>query len=84
MARVARAEADLYVNNYEAFHDWDICAGNILVEEAGGTVTGLAGQELRYGLPGAWQRDGLLASNGRLHSAAVKALREFEKKADGK
>ena len=74
LALVARGEADLYLNTYDAFHDWDICAGQLLVEEAGGRVTGLAGQELRYGLPGAWQRHGLLASNGRLHEAAVQKM----------
>ncbi len=74
LALVARGEADLYLNTYDAFHDWDICAGHVLVEEAGGTVTGLAGQELLYGLPGAWQRHGLLASNGRLHQAALAAM----------
>jgi 3'(2'), 5'-bisphosphate nucleotidase len=74
LAMVARGEADIYLNTYQAFHDWDICAGHILVEEAGGRVTGLAGQELRYGLPGAWQRHGLLASNGRLHEPAIEAL----------
>src|SRR5436853_620042 len=71
LALVARGEADVYANTYDAFHDWDICAGHVLVEEAGGRVTGLAGQELRYGLPGALQANGLLASNGRLHDAAV-------------
>jgi 3'(2'), 5'-bisphosphate nucleotidase len=75
LALVARGEADLYLNTYEAFHDWDICAGHIMVEEAGGTVTGLGGEELRYGLPGAWQRHGLLATNGRIHAAAVAALK---------
>jgi 3'(2'), 5'-bisphosphate nucleotidase len=74
LARVARGEADLYVNTYAAFHDWDICAGHILVAEAGGQVTGLAGEELRYGLPGAWQRHGLLASNTLLHTAALQRL----------
>jgi 3'(2'), 5'-bisphosphate nucleotidase len=74
LALVARGEADVYLNTYEAFHDWDICAGHILVDEAGGKVTGIAGQELRYGLPGAWQRHGLLASNGLLHDTAVQAL----------
>src|SRR5208283_2477675 len=49
LAIVARGEAELYVNRYRAFHDWDICAGHILVTEAGGRVTGLAGEELRYG-----------------------------------
>lgn len=74
LALVARGEADVYVNSYEAFHDWDICAGHILVTEAGGRVTNLAGQEIRYGLPGAWQRQGLLASNGLAHEAALVAL----------
>jgi 3'(2'), 5'-bisphosphate nucleotidase len=74
LARVARGEADLYVNHYANFHDWDICAGDILVQEAGGTVTGLKGQMIHYGLPGAWQRAGLLASNGVLHAAALERL----------
>jgi 3'(2'), 5'-bisphosphate nucleotidase len=74
LALVARGEADLYVNTYPNFHDWDIAAGHLLVEEAGGTVTGLGGQSVRYGSPGAWQRQGLLASNGRLHEAALRGL----------
>jgi len=78
LAFVARGEADLYLNTYEAFHDWDICAGDILVQEAGGKVTGIAGQELRYGLAGAWQRHGLLASNGLVHNAAIKTLSQLE------
>jgi 3'(2'), 5'-bisphosphate nucleotidase len=71
LALVARGEADVYVNDYPSFHDWDVCAGHILVEEAGGKVTGLGGEEVRYGGPGAWQRKGLLATNGVLHSAAL-------------
>lgn len=74
LALVARGEADLYLNDYVNFHDWDIAAGHLLVTEAGGTVTGLRGQELRYGLPGAWQRNGLVATNGRLQAAALQAL----------
>jgi len=74
LAMIARGEADVYLNTYTAFHDWDICAGHILVEEAGGRVTGLGGQKLQYGLAGAWQRYGVLANNGRLHDAAVQSL----------
>jgi 3'(2'), 5'-bisphosphate nucleotidase len=74
LALVARGEADLYVNTYEAFHDWDIAAGHILVTEAGGRVTTLGGDEIHYGTPGNWQRGGLLASNGAVHAAALKGL----------
>jgi 3'-phosphoadenosine 5'-phosphosulfate (PAPS) 3'-phosphatase len=74
LALVARGEADVYVNDYPTFHDWDACAGHILVEEAGGAVTGLAGEALEYGRPNAAQHIGLLASNGRLHAAALARL----------
>ena len=77
LALVARGEADLYLNTYDAFHDWDICAGHILVTEAGGVVTGTHGEELHYGLPGAWQRQGLLASNGLVHEEALGKLKAF-------
>ena len=75
LALVARGEADLYVNTYDAFHDWDICAGHILVEEAGGKVTGLNGETIVYGSPGAWQKSRLLATNGVLHATALEGLR---------
>lgn len=74
LALVARGEADIYLNSYEAFSDWDICAGHILVTEAGGTVTGTHGESLVYGLPGAVQKHGLLATNGKLHAAALKVI----------
>lgn len=74
MALVARGECDLYVNRYQAFHDWDICAGHVLIAEAGGKSTGLKGEDLFYGSEGAWQRTGLLSSNTRLHEAALAKL----------
>jgi 3'(2'), 5'-bisphosphate nucleotidase len=74
LALVARGEADLYLNTYVHFNDWDICAGQILVEEAGGKVTGLLGEPIRYGAA-TGQRSGLLASNLVLHDAALAAMR---------
>jgi 3'(2'), 5'-bisphosphate nucleotidase len=75
LAQVARGEADLYLNTYDSCYDWDICAGQLLVEEAGGRVTNLLGQAPRYGLPNSLQPNGLLASNGVLHESALAALR---------
>jgi myo-inositol-1(or 4)-monophosphatase len=51
-----------------ALHPWDAAAGVVLVREAGGMVTGLAGEP--YDL----YRGGLLATNGRVHAEAVRAL----------
>jgi 3'(2'), 5'-bisphosphate nucleotidase len=77
LARVARGEVEMYVNHYPNFHDWDICAGHILVTEAGGRVSGLNGETIRYGLPGADQRFGLLASNALIYEAALERLKGF-------
>ncbi|HEV3237977.1 MAG TPA: 3'(2'),5'-bisphosphate nucleotidase CysQ [Gemmataceae bacterium] len=74
LAQVARGEADLYLNTYLHFNDWDICAGQILVEEAGGTVTGLHGEPIRYGVGQKAERTGLLASNGLLHQASLDVI----------
>lgn len=55
---------------------WDQAAGSIIVEEAGGQVTDLDGRPLDFsrGRTLAANR-GILASNGRLHAAALAALR---------
>jgi 3'(2'), 5'-bisphosphate nucleotidase len=74
LAMVARGEADIYVNNYANFSDWDICAGHLLVTEAGGHVSEISGRPIRYGKLHSAQTGGLLATNGLLHEAAVTAL----------
>jgi 3'(2'), 5'-bisphosphate nucleotidase len=75
LARVARGEADLYVSTYDVMNDWDLAAGHILVTEAGGRVTTLDGGPLRYGAASPGHPGGLLATNGVLHDAAIRAMR---------
>jgi 3'(2'), 5'-bisphosphate nucleotidase len=78
LAQVARGEADLYLNTYQGINDWDLCAGHILVEEAGGKVTGLKGETIRYGVDQAKERTGILASNGVLHDESMAIIRRFD------
>ena len=59
------------------FHDavWDQAAGALLIEEAGGCVTDLAGQPLDFtGGRRLLRNTGMLASNGLLHRAALEAV----------
>jgi 3'(2'), 5'-bisphosphate nucleotidase len=74
LALVARGEADVYPNTYERFFDWDICAGHVLVTEAGGRVTDLAGNAITYQAADFAQTRGLLATNGLLHDAVRERL----------
>ena len=51
---------------------WDIAAGALIVEEAGGTVTSVTGT------PFASRLGNVLASNGPLHDPMLRTIREFE------
>jgi len=51
-------------------NEWDICAGSLLVEEAGGRVTGLDGKPLAFNQASPL-RPGMIASNGVLHDGLL-------------
>jgi 3'(2'), 5'-bisphosphate nucleotidase len=74
LAMVARGEADLYVNDYVGFKDWDVCAGHALVEEAGGMLTEFGGGPILYGRPEAAPRRGMIASNSAMHAEVVRRV----------
>lgn len=74
LAQVARGETDVYVGDYLTMKDWDICAGHILVEEAGGRMTRNDGEPLVYGIGDAVQGKGFIATNGKLHLPVLEVL----------
>lgn len=54
---------------------WDQAAGSLVLEEAGGRITDLGGKALDFTTGRELKNNrGLLASNGHLHTAALKAL----------
>jgi 3'(2'), 5'-bisphosphate nucleotidase len=76
LAQVARGDTDLYLGDYLTLKDWDVCAGHLLVTEAGGGVTSVDGDPIRYdGTGGSLKGRGILATNGRLHPAALACLK---------
>lgn len=76
LAQVARGETDLYLGDYLTLRDWDVCAGHILVTEAGGQVTSVDGDSILYDGSGeSLRRRGILATNASLHEPALQVLR---------
>lgn len=68
LAAVACGRSDA---DYEAgIHLWDMAAGILLVREAGGEVTRLDGS------PCALTQTDILATNGKVHAAALRALKQ--------
>lgn len=55
-------------------HDWDLAAGELLVLEAGGRVSGTYGEGYIYNRPEPWQQ-GLVAAGAKRHAALIHALR---------
>jgi myo-inositol-1(or 4)-monophosphatase len=72
LAKVAAGEAEAFVSRGPK-SEWDVCAGVLLVEEAGGRATDLRGREIVYNQPhtGIY---GILATNSTLHSELIDRL----------
>lgn len=70
LADVARGRFDGYWEG--SLGAWDIAAGVLLVEEAGGRVTG------RRGEPFAVERGYVVATNGRIHGELLEVLRTVD------
>ena len=54
-------------------NDWDLAAGELLVLEAGGRVSGTSGEGYIYNRPQPWQQ-GLVAAGAKRHAALIDAL----------
>jgi myo-inositol-1(or 4)-monophosphatase len=54
-------------------NDWDLAAGELLVSEAGGIVSGNSGEGYIYNRAQPWQQ-GLVAAGAKRHAALIDAL----------
>ena len=61
------AEADLYVHLSLGIKEWDTCAPEIILSEAGGVITDTLGRPLPYNGRDVMRRRGVMASNGCAH-----------------
>lgn len=72
MALIAIGDADATFTLVPK-NEWDICAGVLLIEEAGGIVSHLDGEPLRFNQAKTLLQ-GLVASNGRLHPHLLRLI----------
>ena len=74
LAFVADGVGDVYVNSRPQVWEWDMCAADIIVREAGGQVTDLTGNPLRYNQAYGVYGSGVVASNGLLHGEVIREI----------
>lgn len=69
IAMVGAGIVDAYLHT--TLHPWDMAAAGLMVEEAGGRVSGVDGS------PHWWEGESCLASNGRAHDALLDLFRSI-------
>jgi 3'(2'), 5'-bisphosphate nucleotidase len=73
---IARGQAEFYVHPNAGTKEWDTCAPDIIVREAGGLMTDCFNRPLRYNQADVVRYYGLLASNHQTHDALAEVLAE--------
>ena len=71
---IAEQLSDIYIHPSPRTKLWDTCAPQIILEEAGGKMTDLFGYRLIYDAEDLQNHNGILATNGVSHQAAVDKL----------
>ena len=72
---IVEQQCDLYVHLSPRTKQWDTCAPEIILQEAGGKLTDLFGKPLRYNSPEVQNRNGIVASNGAAHAEVITGLK---------
>ena len=76
---ITERKADLYMHLSPSTKQWDTCAPEIILTEAGGCLTDLFGQPIRYNGVRIDNRNGIVATNGAAHEMVIENLKPLLK-----
>jgi len=71
---IVEQQCDVYIHLSPRTKQWDTCAPQIVLTEAGGQLTDLFGEPLSYNVPDVQNRNGLVATNGASHDRVIDSL----------
>jgi 3'(2'), 5'-bisphosphate nucleotidase len=71
---IIEQQCDLYIHLSPRTKQWDTCAPEIILHEAGGRLTDLFGRPLAYNKVEVQNRNGIVASNGVSHARIIESL----------
>lgn len=77
---IIEQQCDLYVHLSSRTKQWDTCAPEVILREAGGRFSDLFGEPLGYNNVDVQNRNGLVASNGAAHALIIERLAPLLKK----
>ncbi|HXD34121.1 MAG TPA: 3'(2'),5'-bisphosphate nucleotidase CysQ [Pyrinomonadaceae bacterium] len=71
---IIEQQCDIYVHLSPRTKQWDTCAPQIILTEAGGTFSDLFGNAITYNAADVQHRNGLVATNGAAHEQVISTL----------
>lgn len=78
MGLIAEGLADLFFNSTGYMSQWDLCAPEIILIEAGGMTSDIRGDQIIYNKEELKNKFGIVASNGQLHNAVMPFMEQLK------
>jgi 3'(2'), 5'-bisphosphate nucleotidase len=75
MGMLAEGMAHIYIHPAQRTSIWDTCGPEAILRAAGGTVTDIHGEPLRYLDPTVRNPHGIVASNGKIHELIIETIK---------
>jgi len=75
---ISSGRADVYLTTTNKMSQWDTCASNCIISEAGGKMTDISGHDLIYNTETVKHENGLLVTNGSVHEKAVSKISKLD------
>lgn len=66
ICKVASGEAEIYINSGNKSSEWDVCAGDIILQEAGGSITDMNNEKIAYNKKDVKLRKGYIVLNKKI------------------
>jgi 3'(2'), 5'-bisphosphate nucleotidase len=74
VTEIASGDAEIYLTTTNKMKQWDTCASNCIISEAGGKMTDISGNEMVYNTESVNHENGILVTNGLIHQDALDAI----------
>ena len=74
---VASGMAEFYFTSSNKIKQWDTCASYCLIKEAGGNITDVFGNGLKYNTEDVNHKNGIVITNGLIHAQLLSNYKKF-------
>jgi len=78
VTEIASGDAEIYLTTTNKMKQWDTCASNCIISEAGGKMTDISGKEMTYNTESVQHENGILVTNGLIHQDALDAISRLD------